>query len=151
MEGKKMSKKRGVLKYVMILAMTAAAFMIMSGCGGRTYSIDEAKLAGRLLSEVEFDCELYQVQEKKVVNFIELEGAEKQIMYMGSGSFADSMGIFRLDSKKSAQAAMERVNSYLADIQDSFEDYIVQFHLLYKFALFQHFLVIAAPAHQVYH
>lgn len=119
-----MSKKRGVLKYVMILAMTAAAFMIMSGCGGKTYSLDEAKLAGRLLSEVEFDCELYQVQEKKVANFIELEGAEKQIMYMGSGSFADSMGIFRLDSKKSAQAAMERVNSYLADLQDSFEDYI---------------------------
>ena len=51
-----MSKKRGVLKYVMILAMTAAAFMIMSGCGGKAYSLYEAKLAGRLLSEVEFDC-----------------------------------------------------------------------------------------------
>ena len=120
-----MMEKRGVLKAAAVTVIIAAFFVFATACGGgKDYSLDEAGLAGKLLSEVNFDCELYQVHEEKVANFIDLEGAEKEIMYMGSGSFADSFGIFRLDSSDSAEGALETVNSYLADLQDSFKDYI---------------------------
>ena len=120
-----MMEKRGVLKAAAVTVIIAAFFVFATACGGgKDYSLDEAGLAGKLLSEVNFDCELYQVHEEKVANFIDLEGAGKEIMYMGSGSFADSFGIFRLDSSDSAEGALETVNSYLADLQDSFKDYI---------------------------
>ena len=120
-----MEKKRGVLKITALAAMIVAIIAVMSACGGgKSYELDEVELAGRLLSEVEFDCELYQVQDAKVGNFIDLEGAEREIMYMGSGSYADSFGIFRLDTEENAKAALEVVNAYLTDLQDSFKDYI---------------------------
>ena len=84
-----MKKKTGVLKILVLTVIVAASMMVLSACGGgKTYSLDAVKLAGRLLSEVNFDCELYQVQEEKVENFIDFEGAETKIMYMGSGSYA---------------------------------------------------------------
>ena len=120
-----MEKKRGVLKVTALAAMIVAIIAVMSACGGsKSYELDEVKLAGRLLSEVQFDCELYQVKDEKVENFIDLEGAEKEIMYMGSGSYADSFGIFSLDTEENAEASLEVVNAYLADLQDSFKDYI---------------------------
>lgn len=120
-----MNKKRGVLKFIVITVMIAAMLVFTAACGGdKEYGLDEVQLAGKLLSEVNFDCELYQVQEESVDNFITLEGAEKTIMYMGSGSYADSFGIFRLDSVDSAKTALENVISYLTDLQDSFRDYI---------------------------
>ena len=120
-----MKTKRGVLKILVITAIVAAAMMVLSACGGgKTYSLDVVKLAGRLLSEVNFDCELYQVQEEKVENFIDFEGAETKIMYMGSGSYADSFGIFKTDTEENAKSALEIVNTYLTDLEDSFKDYI---------------------------
>lgn len=120
-----MYKKRGVLKYIVTAVMIASMLVFITACGGgKEYDLDEVQLADKLLSEVNFDCELYQVQEESVDNFVTLEGAEKKIMYMGSGSYADSFGIFRLDSVESAKAASDSVTSYLADLQDSFKDYI---------------------------
>ena len=121
----KMKKKTGVLKILVLTTIVVAAMMVLSACGGgKNYSLDMVKLAGRLLSEVNFDCELYQVQEEKVENFIDFEGAETKIMYMGNGSYADSFGIFKTDTEENAVKALETVNSYLADLQDSFKDYI---------------------------
>ena len=120
-----MKKKTGVLKILVLTTIVVAAMMVLSACGGgKNYSLDMVKLAGRLLSEVNFDCELYQVQEEKVENFIDFEGAETKIMYMGSGSYADSFGIFKTDTEENAVKALETVNSYLADLQVSFKDYI---------------------------
>ena len=120
-----MKKKTGVLKILVLTTIVVAAMMVLSACGGgKNYSLDMVKLAGRLLSEVNFDCELYQVQEEKVENFIDFEGAETKIMYMGNGSYADSFGIFKTDTEENAVKALETVNSYLADLQGSFKDYI---------------------------
>ena len=59
-----MEKKRGVLKVTALAAMIVAIIAVMSACGGsKSYELDEVKLAGRLLSEVQFDCELYQVKD----------------------------------------------------------------------------------------
>ena len=123
-----MKKKTGVLKILVLTTIVVAAMMVLSACGGgKNYSLDMVKLAGRLLSEVNFDCELYQVQEEKVENFIDFEGAETKIMYMGNGSYADSFGIFKTDTEENAVKALETVNSYLADLQDSFFVYRIDF------------------------
>ena len=46
-----MKNKRGVLKILVLAVMIAMAMVVMSACGGsKTYSLDEVKLAGRLLS-----------------------------------------------------------------------------------------------------
>lgn len=120
-----MYKRKGVLKFIVTAVMIAAMLVSATACSrGRDYSLNEVQLAGKLLSEVNFDCELYQVQEESVDNFIALDGVEKKIMYMGSGSYADSFGLFRLDSAESAKAALDSVTSYLVDLQDSFKDYI---------------------------
>ena len=47
----KMKKKTGVLKILVLTTIVVAAMMVLSACGGgKNYSLDMVKLAGRLLS-----------------------------------------------------------------------------------------------------
>ena len=47
--------KRGMV-YLLMLTMLAT---IMTGCGSKSYSLDEEKLANTLLDNVKFDCNMY--------------------------------------------------------------------------------------------
>lgn len=112
--------KRGMV-YLLMLTMLAT---ILTGCGSKSYSLDEEKLANTLLDNVKFDCNMYQVKNDKIGDFITTENPEKEIMYMGSGAYGDSFGIFTLSDEDSAKKTAENVQSYLTDLQESFQDYL---------------------------
>lgn len=104
-----------------VLTFTLA---LMAGCGEKTYNLNEEALANSLLEKIEFDCTMYQVQDENISDFLSIEGAEKQILYMGNGAYADSVGIFTLADESAAKEAMTTVEGYLADLKDSFQDYL---------------------------
>lgn len=116
-------KNRGQL-ILLFAAMLVLILVLATGCGAKNYSLDETGLANNLLENIKFDCTLYQVQEEQISDFITIENAERQIMYMGNGAYADSFGIFTLADEKAAQVAAETVRSYLQDLGDSFRDYL---------------------------
>ena len=43
---------------------------------------------------------------------------------MGNGTYADSFGIFTLADAEAAKGALETVQTYLTDLQDSYQDYL---------------------------
>ncbi len=120
-----MKRVEGVFRIFLLIVLTLVLSIIMSACGStKQYYIDEVKLVNDILENVQFDCQLYQVSEDRIGDFISAEGIEKKIMYMGSGSYADTFGIFTFDSEESAKAGLDAVESYLADLEDSFKYYI---------------------------
>ena len=74
---KKKEQKRGKrgVAYLLMLTMLAT---ILTGCGGKSYSLDEEKLANTLLDNVKFDCNMYQVKNDKIGDFITTENPESQ-------------------------------------------------------------------------
>ena len=99
--------------------MLVSVLALASGCAAKNWTLDEEGLANNLLESIKFDCTMYQVQTDRVADFIEIENTEKQILYMGNGAYADSLGIFTLADESSAQTALETVNSYLEDLGNS--------------------------------
>lgn len=119
-----MRNRRGVFRFFLVLLLTAA-MCLATGCGDKKgWYIDEVKLVNDLIDQIKFDCPLYQVSEEKTGDFLSIDGAQKQILYMGSGAYSDSFGIFTVESEETAESALENVNSYLSDLQNSFQDYI---------------------------
>ena len=119
-----MKKKKRVFLNSLCVGMLVLTVALLSGCGSKSYTLDEEGLANAFLQDIKFDTTLYQVQPERVGDFLTMENAEKQILYMGNGAYADSFGIFALSDENAAQAAVETVKSYLTDLQDSFQDYL---------------------------
>ncbi len=119
-----MKKKKRVFLNSLCVGMLVLTVALLSGCGSKSYTLDEEELANAFLQDIKFDTTLYQVQPERVGDFLTMENAEKQIFYMGNGAYADSFGIFALSDENAAQAAVETVKSYLTDLQDSFQDYL---------------------------
>ena len=115
--------KRGFLN-IFLTAMLVSVLALASGCAAKNWTLDEEGLTNNLLESIKFDCTMYQVQTDRVADFIEIENTEKQILYMGNGAYADSLGIFTLADESSAQTALETVNAYLEDLGNSFRDYL---------------------------
>lgn len=114
---KKAFRAFGASVLMLALALTA-------GCGAKSYSLDEEALANALLEKIEFDCTMYQVQDENISDFLDVNGAQKQILCMGNGAYADSVGIFTLADENAAKEASATVNAYLADLKASFADYL---------------------------
>lgn len=100
------------------------ALTLTVGCGEKSYTLNEEELANKLLEGIEFDCTMYQVQEDSIGDFLTVDNAEKQILYMGNGAYADSIGIFTFTDASAAEAAAATVDGYLSDLKDSFQDYL---------------------------
>lgn len=102
-----------------------AMLFLLTGCGSaKDYTLDETALAADLLENGTFACELYQVKEDRISDFIDLDAPQKQILCMGNGTYADSFGIFTMGDAEAAKQAEETVKTYLADLQDSYQDYL---------------------------
>ena len=111
----------GIVLFLLLLSL----MFLLTGCGAaKNYTLDETALAADLLENGSFDCELYQVKEDRIADFIELDAPEKELLCMGSGTYADSFGIFTLADADAAKSALETVNTYLADLADSYQDYL---------------------------
>lgn len=118
-----MKVKGSFFKMAGIAAMVFA-MAFAGGCTAKSYTLDEEALANKLLENVEFDCTMYQVQDDSISDFLTIDNTEKQIMYMGNGAYADSVGIFTLADEAAAVEAESAVGEYLSDLKDSFQDYL---------------------------
>lgn len=118
-----MKKVKAAFRLICVCVLTSA-LALLSACAEKNYTLDEEKLANSLLENIEFECTMYQVDEASVSDFIKLENCEKQILYMGNGAYADSIGIFSMTDKAAAEAAMAELGEYLDDLEASFRDYL---------------------------
>ncbi len=111
----------------LLFSLLLSLMLLLTGCGAeKDYALDETALATDLLENGSFACELYQVKEDRIADFITLDAPEKEILCMGNGTYADSFGIFTLADTDAAKSALETVNTYLADLADSYQDYLPQ-------------------------
>ena len=120
-----MKVERNLKKKSLILFFIAALALAAVGCGNKTsYLIDEEDFMSQLVDSVKFDCEMYQVKEDGIGNFFTFEEDVNAVMYMGSGAYADTAGIFTAADEESAKRVLETVKQYTEDLIHSFEDYI---------------------------
>lgn len=120
-----MKKGRNFAKRSLAVFFIFVMMCVIWGCGNKEgYAVNEEDFMSALLKEVKFDCDLSQVKEEGVKNFLTFEEEPKAIMYMGSGSFADCAAIFTAADEEGAQKVLESVESYREDLIHSFEDYI---------------------------
>ena len=115
-EQKKSMKTSGLLAAF----MTAAVLLV--GCG-TTKTIDTAELARSLATEITYDDTLQELEQDEISMYMELPEDVEAVVYMGSGSTAEEVGVFAAKSNDEAKNTLESVQKFLDDQQDSFEDY----------------------------
>ena len=112
-------------RFSLLFLLCFCMMLLLSGCGSEpSYELNETALAVELLENGSFDCELYQVKAERISDFISIDAPEKEILCMGNGTYADSFGIFTLADADAAKSALETVQTYLTDLQDSYQDYL---------------------------
>lgn len=107
-----------------LFAILAAGMLLAAGCGSSAKTIDAEGLAKTLTTDIIYEDTLEQVDEDTVSMSISLPEGVESVMYMGSGSTAEEVGVFTAPDTDTAKETMEEVQSFLDDQADSFEDYI---------------------------
>lgn len=119
--GKDMVKQMKKKSFFSALLMAGALFL--SGCGGSVKTIDADALAKTLATEITYDDTLQELSDDEVSMYIDLPEGVDSVMYMGSGSTAEEVGVFTAEDADTAKSAMENIQSFLDDQADSFRDY----------------------------
>ena len=112
------------MKKVGLLAVLAAGALAIIGCGKTAKTIDAEALVGRLVEEIAYEDTLELVDEDTVSMSMTVPEGVSSIMYMGSGSTAEEVGVFTAPDKETAAETMKEVKVFLDDQADAFEDYI---------------------------
>lgn len=103
--------------------LIAGSALCLVGCGNKEKTIDTEKLMTSLLNEVDYDDELQQLETEEISNYMDVVDGAKGVMYMSSGSTAESVAIFTTDSEKSADMMEANIEMFLRDQEAAFEDY----------------------------
>ena len=120
-----MKKERKFVRRSLAVFFILMMMCVVWGCSGeKGYSVNEEDFMTALLKEVTFACDLSQVKEEGVKNFLSFEEEPEALMYMGSGSFADCAAIFTAADEEGAGKVLKSVEAYREDLKRSFEDYI---------------------------
>ena len=114
-------KKSGLLTE--LSAVLIAAVLLISGCGTSAKTIDAQALAQSLLTEIQYDDSLKELDDEDVTMYMDVPENVDPIVYMGSGSTAEEVGVFTAKDTDTAKTMLDNVRSYLDDQQDSFADY----------------------------
>ena len=115
--GEKMKKKS------IIPALFLAGTLFLNGCGSSVKTIDADALAKTHATEITYDDTLQELSDDEVSMYIDLPEGVDSVMYMGSGSTAEEVGVFTAEDADTAKSAMKNVQSYLEDQAKSFRDY----------------------------
>ena len=109
-------KKKGLLAGL----MPAAVFM--AGCG-TAKTIDATELAKALATEITYDDTLGELDQDEISMYMDIPEGVESVVYMGSGSTAEEVGVFTAKDSGTAKDTLDNVQEYLDDQQESFEDY----------------------------
>ena len=113
-----MKKKTG------LLALLTAGVILLAGCGGAAKTIDVQALAKSLATEIKYDDTLKELTADEISMLVDLPEDVDSVMYAGSGSTAEEVGVFTAKDSNQAKETMEDVQKYLDDQADSFQDYV---------------------------
>lgn len=113
-----MKKKTG------FLALLAAVALLFAGCGNSAKTIDAEALAKSLATEIQYDDTLKELSDDEIDMTLDLADGVEAVMYAGSGSTAEEVGVFTAPDSDTARETMDNVQKYLDDQADSFQDYV---------------------------
>ncbi len=118
---------RSRLRTAFFALLITAVIFVFTGCGGESYpeiKIDAAKMANAVITDVEFETKMQQINRDSISAFMDLPEADSAYMFMGAGEKADCFGVFVFNTKDDSKDGEKAVNSYLKDLEDSFSRYI---------------------------
>ena len=107
-----------------LLAGLTAAVLFIAGCGaGTAKTIDGSELAKSLATEITYEDTLKELDQDEISMYMDIPEGVESVVYMGSGSTAEEVGVFTAEDSETAKATMDNVQEYLDDQQESFQDY----------------------------
>ncbi len=86
--------------------------------------VDMDKLGKEILSKVQFETELKELDKTVAEGLIEISGGSKLQLYMGNGNYSDELILITASNKENAEKDQEAVTQYLKDMRKSFSAYI---------------------------
>lgn len=113
-----------MMKKTGLLAVLTAGVLLFAGCGGEAKTIDAQALAKSLATEIKYDDTLKELTADEISMLVDLPEDVDSVMYAGSGSTAEEVGVFTTKDSNQAKETMEDVQKYLDDQADSFQDYV---------------------------
>ena len=113
-----------MMKKTGLLAVLTAGVLLLAGCGGEAKTIDAQALAKSLATEIKYDDTLKELTADEISMLVDLPEDVDSVMYAGSGSTAEEVGVFTTKDSNQAKETMEDVQKYLDDQADSFQDYV---------------------------
>lgn len=113
-----------MMKKTGLLAVLTAGVLLLAGCGGAAKTIDAQALAKSLATEIKYDDTLKELTADEISMLVDLPEDVDSVMYAGSGSTAEEVGVFTSKDSNQAKETMEDVQKYLDDQADSFQDYV---------------------------
>ena len=109
-----------MMKKTGLLAVLTAGVLLLAGCGGEAKTIDAQALAKSLATEIKYDDTLKELTADEISMLVDLPEDVDSVMYAGSGSTAEEVGVFTAKDSNQAKETMEDVD----DQADSFQDYV---------------------------
>lgn len=109
-----------MMKKTGLLAVLTAGVLLLAGCGGEAKTIDAQALAKSLATEIKYDDTLKELTADEISMLVDLPEDVDSVMYAGSGSTAEEVGVFTAKDSNQAKETMEDVQKYLDDQADSF-------------------------------
>ena len=113
-----------MMKKTGLLAVLTAGVLLLAGCGGEAKTIDAQALAKSLATEIKYDDTLKELTADEISMLVDLREDVESVMYAGSGSAAEEVGVFTAKDSNQAKETMEDVQKYLDDQADAFQDYV---------------------------
>ena len=113
-----------MMKKTGLLAVLTAGVLLFAGCGGEAKTIDAQALAKSLATEIKYDDTLKELTADEISMLVDLPEDVDSVMYAGSGSTAEEVGVITAKDSSQAKETMEDVQKYLDDQADSFQDYV---------------------------
>ena len=113
-----------MMKKTGLLAVLTAGVLLLAGCGGEAKTIDAQALAKSLATEIKYDDTLKELTADEISMLVDLPEDVDSVMYAGSGSTAEEVGVCTAKDSNQAKETMEDVQKYLDDQADSFQDYV---------------------------
>ena len=113
-----------MMKKTGLLAVLTAGVLLLAGCGGEAKTIDAQALAKSLATEIKYDDTLKELTADEISMLVDLPEDVDSVMYAGSDSTAEEVGVFTAKDSNQAKETMEDVQKYLDDQADSFQDYV---------------------------
>lgn len=119
-------EKKHISKIVIIIAVLIALLVLFTACGNEPkgpYDLDTAGLANSLVTDVEYEGEMLQVNADSVSTFLAIPDYREGYLFIASGASSDCFGVFEFRDEELAKAAEETVELYFKDLADAYEKY----------------------------